>query len=253
MVVGLMGDKWRQLDAVGDRGLPCRGGPNRRLAIQVQRSGHTLGRQSQPKFTGVQEKSFENSGDAADDPDGWVDRHADALYRFAFAKTSRRDIAEDLVQETFVAAVRQSGSFRGESSRRTWLFAILRRKVADHFRRRSVQDSFDSTAAADQTAVVGKGTWNQDPAQLCEDAEFLDTLAGCVGKLPGHLAEAFVLRHQNGWTPAEIREVLGISATNLSMRLHRARLAIRDCLNVNWFGEGSEVSPGGARRDDETQ
>ena len=187
-------------------------------------------------------ENSEKSSDTEADPDAWVDRYADTLYRFALAKTSRTDVAEDLVQETFIAAVRNAHSFRGESTRQTWLFAILRRRIADHFRRAGRQpkplESTDPSAAG----LVSPRSWRQDPAKLCEDAEFLATLASCVAKLPPHLAEAFILRHQKERTPAEIRELLGISPTNLSMRLHRARLVIRDCLDVNWFGQGDSAS-----------
>lgn len=182
-----------------------------------------------------------------DDPEAWLTLYGDALFRFALARVRQREIAEDLVQETFVSAVRSKSQFRGDCARSTWLFAILRRRIADHFRRH--ERRIDEIEAGDpnidavvQTQPDGRRSWSVDPALICEDREFHVTLASCLRKIPEHLAEAFVLRHQNGLSPAEIREWLGISATNLSMRLHRARLAVRDCLAQNWFED--EEGPG---------
>src|SRR5262249_42978535 len=71
------------------------------------------------------------TGDAAD----WLTAHGDALYRFARLRVGARGPAEDLVQDTFLAAIAARGRFRGRSSTRTWLLGILRRKIADHYRR----------------------------------------------------------------------------------------------------------------------
>lgn len=180
-----------------------------------------------------------------DHPDRWLDEYGDFLFRYALTRTGCREIAADLVQDTFVAAVQSASKFDGRSSRSTWLFAILRRRVADHYRSqfrrgestRKVDPESDSTASISASGGVsshGK-EWPDDPSRLCEEEEFQTTLANCLAKLPETLAEPFILRHVNEKSPKEIREHLGISATNLSMRLHRARIAIRDCLEKNWF------------------
>ncbi|MBB3207215.1 RNA polymerase sigma-70 factor (ECF subfamily) [Rhodopirellula rubra] len=171
--------------------------------------------------------------------ESWVDRYGDALFRYAIAKTGEQSLAEDLVQETFVAAVTGQKQFRNESTVSTWLFAILRRKIADHFRTTSRQESRQEQQEKNALNAATERSWKDDPATICEDKEFRATLDACVEKLPNRLAEVFILREVNHQTPKEICEILGLSATNLSMRLHRCRLAIRDCLNVNWFGEES--------------
>lgn len=157
------------------------------------------------------------------------------------AKVGDAAASEDLVQETFIAAVKGQSEFRNESTVSTWLFAILRRKIVDHFRSRGRQDAFLSKqqdeAARAEDHLSSKRDWKEDPAVICENTEFRGVLDACVEKLPNKLAEVFILREVNHQTPKEICEVLGISATNLSMRMHRSRLAIRDCLNANWFGE----------------
>ena len=176
---------------------------------------------------------------SADRVEAWVDRYGDSLFRFAMAKTHDLPVAEDLVQDTFVAVVQGQGSFRNEAAVSTWLFAILRRKIADHFRsaRRS-QDRLNHQADAAQHAEACRA-WKSDPAAICENRDFWVQLNKCVDKLPDKYAEVFIMREFNQQTPKEICEVLGLSATNLSMRLHRSRVAIRDCLNADGFGEGA--------------
>lgn len=176
-------------------------------------------------------------GDAEDGVDAWVDRYGDALYRFAYLRLREESLAEDLVQETFLAAISGKREFRNQATVSTWLFAILKRKVADHFRR--LQRTADrSQESADCGGVdTASNRWGDDPAALYEDREFLQTFDNCVEKLPNKLSEVFILRELNQHSPKEIREMLGLTATNLSMRLHRSRLAMRDCLNQNWFHE----------------
>lgn len=176
------------------------------------------------------------------DIDLWVDRYGDALFRYAIAKTGDRTTAEDLLQDTFVAAVSGRKQFRNQSTVSTWLFAILKRKIADHYRKiaRHPNESGTSEQASQPSErSFNARDWAGDPAKICEDREFWMTFDSCVKKLPKNLAEVFILREIYQQSPKEIRERLGISATNLSMRLHRCRLAIRDCLNKNWFQQDS--------------
>lgn len=168
----------------------------------------------------------------------WVERYGDALFRFAMMRTGKEPVAEEIVQETFLAAIAGRKNFRNESTVSTWLFAILRRKIADHFRRQHRdQSAFEPSTeqpANDARRSEDRG-WGADPARVYEDQEFWDTFDRCVEKLPDKLAEVFILREINQQSAKEICELLGLGATNLSMRLHRCRLALRDCLNVNWF------------------
>ncbi len=171
----------------------------------------------------------------------WVDQFADSLFRYAMAKTGDVTIAEDLVQDTFVAAVSRRDSFRNESAVLTWLLAILKRKIADYYRKQSRQPTEQLNDKANRNHptenAVAPRRWCDDPAQICEDREFWKTFNLCVDKLPSKLSDAFILREVNQHSLEEVRELLGVSATNLSMRLHRSRMAVRDCLNKNWFGK----------------
>ncbi len=183
------------------------------------------------------------------DPARWVDGHGDYLYRFALAKVSHPESAEDLVQQTFVAALVARHSFRGHSSERTWLTAILKRKVADWLRKavqhRALQEIPPDELA--NTHFTRFGKWKQKPdewsadnpgKELCQ-AEFRETLAGCLAKLPPRLRHVFVLRHMDDGSADEICDAVGVSATNLAVMLHRARLRLWHCLTLNWFEEDS--------------
>lgn len=190
------------------------------------------------------EKKFSDSSDASRgtnhdpmDPTQWVDQFGDALFAFAVARTGDRSVAEDLVQDTFLAAVSRRGDFRSDSHVSTWLFAIMKRKVVDHFRKierrrknEQVERKVDSPAE-----FAGSKSWEGDPSRVFQNQEFWETFDRCVEKLPDRLAEVFILREINQTSPKEIRELLGINATNLSMRLHRCRQSLRECLDRHWF------------------
>ena len=182
---------------------------------------------------------------AAVDPAEWVDRYGDVLYRFARSRLSDAGLAEDLVQETFLAALEAREQFAGRSSEQTWLIGILRRKIADHFRRVSRQGT---TISVDAEATVwnpfdSKGVWTasprtwpgDDPTRSTELEEFWAVFEDCVSKLPRSHADVFCLREQSELETEQICEVLGTSPTNVWTQLYRARLALRRCLEENWF------------------
>ena len=178
-------------------------------------------------------------------PAEWVDRYGDALYRYAVHKVSCRDLAEDLVQETFLAALGSLERYRGDASELTWLIGILRRKIVDHFRRR--ERELPSAGLGTVDHLVEKmftsgghwrhklGGWPKDPHQALQQQEFWKVLDECVGNLPPGLAAAFQLRDVQQTDTQTVCSELKISAANLSVRLHRARLLLRRCLELNWF------------------
>lgn len=181
-------------------------------------------------------------GKASMSAEEWVDRFGDSLYRFAMTKIGDRVLAEEFVQDTFLAALAGRARFRNESTVSTWLFAILKRKIADHFRRSKRRDEGQAEGAQFELATSKNDInrqWSDDPAKICEDQEFWKTFDKCVENLPNKLSEVFILREVNQHSPKEICELLGVGATNLSMRLHRCRLALRECLNRKWFNDAS--------------
>lgn len=172
---------------------------------------------------------------------GWLAEHGHVLFRYAMKRVGSADVAEDLVQDTFVAALRSWTDFEGRSKVQTWLVGILRHKIADHLRRLSRQKERD--AEPDQvlqvfqngTWRVGLKEWPADPSRFVENKEFWDVLRRCEAKLPAKLAAPFRMRDLEELAMADICEILDISPTNLSVRLHRARVLLRDCLDQHWF------------------
>ena len=189
--------------------------------------------------------SNEPQPESGDDPLMWLAEYGDDLLRYAAARVDNWSLAEDLVQETFLAAVTARGRFQGGSSIKTWLIGILRRKIADHYRqvfRRRGNNRQDSTDEIRPPAAPHGRHWNELPAawpvkpeQQLEQEEFWTTLRQCLNKLGENLRTAFVLRVMDDLDTEEVCSILQISATNLSVRLHRARMLMRECLEKNWF------------------
>ena len=178
------------------------------------------------------------------EPIRWADRHGECLFRYALARVHRADLAEDLVQEAFLAALRGRDKFTGASSERTWLIGDLKHKIIDDLRRRRL-DQPASAIAPDgwmDELFDATGHWKKAPARWSnpgaafENAECWSTLSACLGKLPRRLASAFCLREIDELGNPEICAALGISATNMGVMLHRARLRLGHCLDIHWFG-----------------
>lgn len=186
-----------------------------------------------------EQAEFERRDSRRPDPTEWVQQYGDAMFRFAIRKVHQRCIAEELVQESFLAALRSRKRYRGDANISTWLFSILRHKIADHFRRESCRPNCDrnenESIESHPNRNLKNRDWRADPAEVFEDGEFWQTFDQCIEKLPNKLAEVYILREVNEQSPKEISELLRISPTNLSMRLHRCRLALRKCLQQNWF------------------
>lgn len=198
------------------------------------------------------------SDDLSGDPGGWVDRHGDLLYRYAVLRLRSPDLAADVVQETFLEALRARASFSGRSTERTWLVGILKHKIVDHFRRSGRRQSLengqhapDAPARADFDRRghwrVGPASWVGDPSRDLEKREFWDAFSVCLSRLPPGLADAFFLRELDGLGADEVGQLLGITPANLWTRLHRARSLLRRCLESGWFGRPTPVPTPRAR------
>jgi RNA polymerase sigma-70 factor, ECF subfamily len=187
------------------------------------------------------------------DPTGWVDRHGDSLYRYALLRLRDPELAADVVQETFLHALRSSASFTGRSSERTWLVGILKHKIVDQLRsagRRQAATNGLATDAEARSEFDRKGewrvrpaSWSGEPGRDMETREFWDAFSGCLSKLPQSLADAFFLRELDGLSSEEVQQHLGITPANLWARLHRARSLLRQCLETGWFGRRTTSPP----------
>lgn len=193
------------------------------------------------------------SDNLENNPETWVDRHGDALYRYAMLRVRSPEAVADIVQETFLHALRSREGFAGRSTERTWLIGILRHKILDHYRRTAVAGATEiAIAASVDDSGIGydaRGhwqnapkSWGNDPSQSLESKEFWGVFHQCLGKLPRSLADAFFLREVDGLDSIEVQRELGVSPANLWTRLHRARSLLRGCLERNWFDSSAPRS-----------
>jgi RNA polymerase sigma-70 factor (TIGR02943 family) len=180
------------------------------------------------------------------DPTRWLDSHGNCLYRFALMRVHDAAVAEDLLQETLLAAMRSSHSHAGRSSERTWLIGILKHKVIDYFRRvaRTTQLTIDDDYDCFESSGPWQGHWRDDQAplswpvdaaQLLESRDFWETFDRCLARLPQQMAIAFTLREIDGLSSTEICDILNITPNNLWVTLHRSRAKLRDLLESEWF------------------
>ena len=176
----------------------------------------------------------------------WLTEHGDALYRYAQQRVRNPDVAEDLVQETLLAALASSDGFGGRSAERTWLIGILKHKLVDHLRisiRQQPLTELQSEGDLDPFDKNGRwkirvSKWQCDPHETVENAEFQKTLASCLSKLPPRIAQVFWLHEAESMSSKELCKELEISPTNVWTMLHRARLRLQRCLSLNWFESG---------------
>lgn len=177
-------------------------------------------------------------------PENWIDEHGDYLFRHAMFRLRDVTAAEDVLQETLLAAMRGHGNFRGASSEKTWLVGILRHKILDRFREVSRLRPFNDIDAFDEFDFHENGHWRLDsapvvwrakPDELIEQKEFWEVLNHGLSSLSARTATAFILCEIDGLDTDEICEALNVSQENLWVMLHRARLSLRRFLQINWF------------------
>jgi RNA polymerase sigma-70 factor (ECF subfamily) len=176
----------------------------------------------------------------------WVDAHADYLFNFAVGQVRDANVAEDLVQETFLAAVKSQNSFGGQSSTRTWLVGILRHKIYDHLRKtcRERAVRHDPMPSSDEESWEESALWLHDvaaeaqlPSRRIELDEFRTNLEMALGKLPPRIAQVFQLYEIEERPNREVCAQMNISESNLWVMLHRARKQLRELLGSWWSGE----------------
>lgn len=174
------------------------------------------------------------------DPAGWLDRHGDALFRYAMLRLRDEHLAEELVQETLLAGMAATCAFAGRSAERTWLIGILRHKLVDALRRRRRQADFVDEAAMERhvaSLFTKSGKWAEveaaarhRPERRLAAADFRRAFEECLEALPARAAAAFVLTELDGWDGPRVCEALGVSAANYWAIMSRARLHLRQCL-----------------------
>lgn len=180
-------------------------------------------------------------------PHKWIENHGDVMFRYTLVRVPNRETAEEIVQETFVRALESLDGFSGRSTERTWLMGILKHKIADYHRRHA-KELTESELSPDTDGnsikldyfnqsdhwIRGPKKWTNPRAAL-EEKEFRSVLQSCMHKLPSNQLSAFTHRVIDQKSTQEVCKILGVSATNLGVLLYRARLQLRECLELNWF------------------
>tara|TARA_R110002051_G_scaffold128203_2_gene201792 strand:+ start:79 stop:633 length:555 start_codon:yes stop_codon:yes gene_type:complete len=177
-------------------------------------------------------------------PEIWVDQYADYLFNYAVSRVSDAEIAKDLVQETFFAGLKSAKNYKGDAAERTWLIAILKRKVIDHYRKINSNKGKAEVRMTYNTSTETEGDWLEeqvaDPQSILENSDIENEELGmaiqeCISKLPKKQSLVFTMKTVQGMSTEDICNELDINPSNLWVMIHRARTTLMECLNQNWF------------------
>ncbi|WP_104735659.1 sigma-70 family RNA polymerase sigma factor [Hanstruepera ponticola] len=177
------------------------------------------------------------------EPEKWIDRYSDYLFNYTISRVNDREMAKDLVQDTFVASLKSMKNFKGEASERTWLISILKRKIIDYYRKINSKKG-KAEVRMDYNSDEEEGSWLEervaDPFdKTAEDTlvndELGDAIYACLDKLPNKQAQVFKMKTIQGLETETICNELNITASNLWVIIHRARTAMAECMEKNWF------------------
>lgn len=179
-------------------------------------------------------------------PQQWVKNYSDQLLRFAFLRTNNLEFAKDLVQETFLAGLRNVATYKGDISEKNWLFFILKNKIIDHYRKKANSLVTDIESLLEKSADYfdEAGHW-KEPAypkewginynDHVEKEEFYEILNACTQKLSELMRIVFVMKYLDEKESDEICKELEITSSNYWVIIHRAKLQMRRCLEKNWM------------------
>lgn len=173
----------------------------------------------------------------------WVELYTGDLLSWAQHKVSDAELARDLVQDTFLAAAEKVGSFKGDSSPKTWLFSILNHKIIDVYRKKikhptpghpnTLSDYFDPEG--NWYSNRKPRDWQNEQPHLLDDLGFQIVLKNCLNALPEKWKMCVQLKYLSEKRGEEICQELELTPTNLWQIVHRAKLQLRDCVEKNWF------------------
>lgn len=176
-------------------------------------------------------------------PNKWIDLYSDYLYNYTITRVNDKDIAQDLVQDTFLAGLKSMKNFKGEASERTWLISILKRKIIDYYRKINSKKG-KAEVRINYNDAESEGDWLEervaDPydktaEDTLQNTELAEAIHGCLDKLPQKQADVFKMKTIQGFETEVICNELNITASNLWVIIHRARTALALCLKENWF------------------
>lgn len=171
------------------------------------------------------------------------------LFRYALLQLRDNELADDVVQETLLAAWQSATKFEAKAGLRTWLIGILKHKIADHWRgntREIVASDLELidtivNETDEDNFFMSNGHWHDgprtwaDPEAALKQQEFWTIYETCQNRLPPNMAKVFILRELVGLDTNEVCSETGLSESNYWVIMHRARLRLRECLEIHWF------------------
>jgi RNA polymerase sigma-70 factor (ECF subfamily) len=177
-------------------------------------------------------------------PENWVDLYSDYLFNYTISRVNDSDMAKDLVQETFLAGLGALKNFKGEAHERTWLIAILKRKIIDYYRKINSNKGKAEVRLQFNSEDDNGGDWLEthvaDPFDKTAEDEFENEELGaaiynCLAKLNSKQADVFKMKTILEMETEDICNELNITTSNFWVLIHRARTAMAECLEKHWF------------------
>ncbi len=176
-------------------------------------------------------------------PETWVDRYSDYLYNYTIVRVNDHEVAQDIISETFLAGLKSKDNFKGEATERTWLISILKRKIIDHYRKINSKKG-KAEVRINYNDADNEGDWLEEQVEdfseknaqeSMENEELGLAILGCLDAINEKQAAIFKMKTIDGIDTETICNEYNITASNLWVIIHRARKALADCLETNWF------------------
>lgn len=177
------------------------------------------------------------------DPTKWVDKYSDYLFNYTIVRVNDREVANDLISETFLAGLKSMKNFKGESTERTWLISILKRKIVDYYRKIN-SNKGKAEVRVNYRSEDDEGDWLEEriadlsdrtAEDLMENEELGIAILECMEQLNDKQAAIFRMKTIEGIDTEAICNEFDISPSNLWVIIHRARTSLAKCLEKNWF------------------
>lgn len=183
-------------------------------------------------------------------PSKWVDLYSDYLYKYAYYRVNNDELAQDLVQDCFLAALKAQDSYKGQASEKTWLVSILKNKIIDHYKKASTRNESPLQLSTQDAPSYDyffdketNGHWQSESkpkdwavADNNFDAkEFYKILEKCLGQLPEKWKGVFTMSLLNDAEAKLVCKEFDLSSSNFWVIMHRAKLQMRACLEKNWL------------------
>ncbi len=178
------------------------------------------------------------------DPAKWIDKYADYLYNYTIVRVNDVEIAKDIISETFLAGLNSKDNYKGEASERTWLISILKRKIIDHYRKSNSNKGKAEVRMFFKNEDGEEKNWLEEKAfdpnyknaqESLENSELRMAILECLETLSARQVTIFKMKTIDHFDTEAICNEFNITPSNLWVIIHRARVAMADCLKNNWL------------------